>query len=89
MAMPTSTVTVKGQTTIPKQVREYLGIKPNDKLVYTPDRGKVILTPLKGTIRDLKGAFKLPAWEKRPLNFRKLRRVFERSVAENVMRKLQ
>ena len=87
--MPISTLTVKGQTTIPKQVRDYLGIKPNDKLVYTPERGKVILTPLKGTLRDLKGAFKLPAWEKKPLDFKKLRRAFEQSVAENVAREMR
>ena len=87
--MPISTLTVKGQTTIPKQVRDYLGIKPNDKLVYTPERGKVILTPLKGTLRDLKGAFKLPAWEKKPLDFKKLRRAFEQGAAERAIRGLR
>ena len=87
--MPTSTVTVKGQTTIPKQVRDYLGLKAHDRLVYTPDRGRVVITMLKGTIRDLKGVFKLPAWEKRPVDFKKLRRAFERSVANKVRKEMR
>ena len=83
--MPISTVTAKGQTTIPKPVRDYLGIQPHDKLVYTPENGKVVVTPLKGTIRGLKGAFRLPAWEKKPLDFKKLRRQFERGMAEHAV----
>jgi AbrB family looped-hinge helix DNA binding protein len=30
-----STVTVKGQVTIPKAMREYLGLEPGDKVVFT------------------------------------------------------
>ena len=85
--MPISTVTVKCQTTIPKQVRDYLGIHPKDQLVYTPGHGKVVITSLKGTIRDLKGAFKLPAWERKPLDFKKLRRAFGQSVAQQPRRR--
>ncbi|MBH0182710.1 MAG: AbrB/MazE/SpoVT family DNA-binding domain-containing protein, partial [Nitrospira sp.] len=29
--MPTSTVTSKGQTTIPKEIREHLHLKPGDR----------------------------------------------------------
>lgn len=79
--MPTSVVTVKGQTTIPKQMRAYLGVKAHDKLVYTPENGKVVITPLKGTIRGLKGAFRVPAWERQPMDFKKLRRAFEQARA--------
>jgi AbrB family looped-hinge helix DNA binding protein len=32
--MPHSTVTSKGQTTIPGEIRQALGIKPGDKLQY-------------------------------------------------------
>lgn len=32
--MPESTVTVKGQTTLPKEVRAALGLGPGDKLRY-------------------------------------------------------
>lgn len=30
-----STITVKGQVTIPKAMREYLGLEPGDKVVFT------------------------------------------------------
>ena len=33
--MPTATVTSKGQVTIPKEVREAVGINPGDKLNFT------------------------------------------------------
>ncbi len=87
--MPLSVITSKGQTTIPKQVREYLGVKPHDKLLYTPENGTVVITPIKSDIHGLKGAFKLPPWEKKPLDFKKLRRKFERGMAARVLRSLR
>jgi antitoxin PrlF len=30
-----STVTAKGQVTIPKAMREYLGLEPGDKVIFT------------------------------------------------------
>jgi antitoxin PrlF len=32
--MPTATLTSKGQTTIPREVREFLKLKPGDKLEF-------------------------------------------------------
>ena len=42
-----STVTTKYQTTIPKTVRESLGIAVNDALEWTLERGKVIVYPVR------------------------------------------
>ena len=36
--MPTAKVTSKGQVTIPKKVREGLGIRPGDELDFVEDR---------------------------------------------------
>ena len=36
-------LTSKAQTTLPKQVREALGVKPGDMLVYRIAKGKVTL----------------------------------------------
>lgn len=36
-------LTAKSQTTIPKEVREALGAKPGDTLVYRINKGKVTL----------------------------------------------
>lgn len=44
--MPKSTVTSKGQITIPKEVRERLGLKVGDKLVFRFDRkGRLVVEP--------------------------------------------
>lgn len=54
--MPTATLSEKGQTTIPKQVRDYLKIHPGDRIDFElAGQGKVILKPANIDIRDLKG----------------------------------
>jgi AbrB family looped-hinge helix DNA binding protein len=40
-----STVTVKYQTTIPRAIREQMGIAVNDALEWIVDKGKVIVQP--------------------------------------------
>ena len=52
-----TTVTTKGQVTIPKKIREGLGIRPKDKLDFSQEEGKIIVTPVK-TLRDYRGAVK-------------------------------
>lgn len=39
----TSTVTEKGQTTVPKSIRQRLGLNPGDKIVYRVDETGVSL----------------------------------------------
>lgn len=36
-----TTVTQKGQVTIPKKIRDKVGIKPRDKVMVTVEKGKV------------------------------------------------
>lgn len=50
-----SAITVKGQATIPKEIREHLGLKPGDRLKFFlhPD-GTVVLLP-KLPARRLRG----------------------------------
>ena len=42
--MPTSTLTSKGQTTVPKEVREALDLDVGDKLTWAISGGKVAVT---------------------------------------------
>ena len=42
--MPTSTMTTKGQTTVPKEVREALDLAPGDKLTWEVNGGRVAVT---------------------------------------------
>jgi antitoxin PrlF len=55
--MQESTVTAKGQTTLPKDVRAALSIKPGDKLRYLVHDGEVRILRAR-SILDLKGVLK-------------------------------
>lgn len=50
-----STVTSKGQVTIPKEIRDLLHIRSNDKVDFVLEGERVVLVPVK-TLRDLRGA---------------------------------
>jgi len=52
----TSRVTAKGQATIPKEIRERLGIQPGDRVAFILRGDEVILRPIKGTLLDLRGS---------------------------------
>lgn len=60
--MSTATLTSKGQTTIPKDIRDALGLQASDELNFTllPDR-TVIMRAKTRSIEDLAGAWKLSA----------------------------
>ena len=60
--MATSTLTSKGQTTIPKAVRRHLGLKPGDKIRFlVEDDGRVMLLPATLHLRDLRGSLPKPS----------------------------
>ena len=59
--MPTATLTSKGQTVIPKAIREHLGLQPGDALDFVvQDNGEVLLRPATEDIRRLKGLLHRP-----------------------------
>lgn len=57
--MPTSTVTSKGQITIPRDVREQLRLKAGDRVDFdVSSDGSVRMTAVEADIRQLKGLLK-------------------------------
>jgi AbrB family looped-hinge helix DNA binding protein len=54
--MAGSTLTQKGQVTIPKEIRDSLGIKEGDRVFFVQRGDEVVLKVLQGTILDLKGS---------------------------------
>lgn len=59
--MATATMTSKGQTTIPKEIREKLGLHPGDKIDFVMgEDGIVSLRPITIDVRDLCGFLKKP-----------------------------
>jgi antitoxin PrlF len=54
--MARATITSKGQTTIPKSIRQHLRLKTGDRVEFVIEaNGRVALLPLKVDIADLKG----------------------------------
>ena len=59
--MPTATLTTKGQVTIPKEVREHLGVDTGDRLSFVVQRdGTVIVKPITRHVRELSGLLHRP-----------------------------
>jgi AbrB family looped-hinge helix DNA binding protein len=65
-----STVTSKGQTTIPGEIRRAMGIKPGDKLQYAVEGDRATIRVDPGT-RSLKGA--LASKKGRGMSFARIR----------------
>ncbi|MBI2941108.1 MAG: AbrB/MazE/SpoVT family DNA-binding domain-containing protein [Chloroflexi bacterium] len=51
-----TTVTQRGQVTLPAEVRRLLGIKPRDKVAFTIEEGRVGLRPAAFTLRTAFGS---------------------------------
>lgn len=84
--MPMSILTSKGQTTIPKSIRESLHLKPRDRLIYVVDGDQVIVRPLHGNLRGLKGIFREAV--RGPIDFKKLRADTKRTVGQTFREKM-
>ncbi len=54
--MPVSRLTSKGQTTIPKEIRDKLDLKPGDRIEFIVDEdNRVTLRPISTSIASLAG----------------------------------
>lgn len=50
-----TTLTSKGQVTIPKEIRDELGLKPFDKIEFISDNGQARLRKAYPSVEDLMG----------------------------------
>lgn len=51
-----STITSKGQVTVPVEIRRALGLKPQDKIIFRVVQGKVEVEPLPMTLEEAYGS---------------------------------
>lgn len=57
--MPISTLTSKGQITLPKEVREHLHLMEGDRVEFVIEaEGTVEVRPVSGSVRDLFGCLR-------------------------------
>jgi len=81
--MPKSTLTSKGQITIPKEVRDELGLKPGDRVDFIKDRaGRFSLKPITSDFRALKGMIKSPF--NRPVTLKEMDDAIARGAVGNM-----
>jgi antitoxin PrlF len=74
--MSTSTLTSKGQTTIPKDVRKRLNLQPGDRLEFVIDEdGRVLILPASIDASELAGMLKAPA---RPVSVEAMNRAIRK-----------
>jgi AbrB family looped-hinge helix DNA binding protein len=82
----TTTVTERGQVTVPAEVRRLLGIKPRSKLTFRIEGDEVHLLPAAFTLASTFGSVK-PI--NRPEDFEKMIREAKEEHAVRTMRKLK
>lgn len=70
----TAKITSKGQITVPKEVREALGVTAGDRLRFTVGDGQAVVTPIrKRKLTDFVGIFAVPDDHPAAVKMRELR----------------
>ncbi len=77
-----TSITQKGQVTIPAEIRAKLQLKPRDKVQFEIDGDTVKLRKAPSRIQRHFGSVVLPT---KPLEWREEREAFEEAVAEEVI----
>ena len=85
MEAPETTMTQKGQVTIPVAVRRMLGLKPGDRVRFLTQDGRTVVERAESTLRAGFGAVTPVS---RPEDFRARREEFENGIAEDARRGL-
>jgi antitoxin PrlF len=76
-----SAITSKGQVTIPKEVRDRMGLKPGDRIEFVEDgSGRFVLEAINTDFRSLRGILK--SKRARPLTIREMDEAIARGASE-------
>ena len=81
-----SVLTKKSQITLPKQIREFLGVKPGEQITFVIEDNTVKILPVKSKLEENFGKIK-PI--KRPEDFKQVREFVEKEIAEESMKEIQ
>ena len=79
--MSAATLTSKGQITLPKPVREMLGLSSGDRIDFVLNAdGRYSVVPIKSSIKALKGCVAKPA---KPVSIAAMNEAIKRRAAES------
>ena len=81
-----STVTTKGQVTIPVEIRRLLQVQPRDRIAFVVEDDKVRLVRSQSVVARTAGALKS---EKPPLTAEELREVAETAIAQEATSRME
>ena len=79
-----SRITQKGQVTIPKEIRDLFGIKPNDIGEFTVKEGSIMFLVKKSTILD---AHRIKT--DKIIDFAKQRELMEKDIAATIVKEMK
>lgn len=77
----TSTVTRKGQVTIPKRIREDMDLHLGDRVLFLVRDDEIVLKPVRGSILDLQGSVEP---RNKPEDFDRVRATVKRERAKKI-----
>jgi len=80
--MPTSTLTSRGQTTIPKPIREALQLRPGDQVEFILQDEQVVLRRAGADLTALDGM--IDRSEREPVSVEKMDEAIERAATRNI-----
>lgn len=83
-----STVTSKGQITIPKHLRDRLGIVPGEQMIFSLEDNEIRIARSVSVVERTAGALKPPPGVKAPETAEEMRRMAEEVIAEDVLRRM-
>ena len=76
-----STMTSKGQTTVPKEVRKQLNLRPGDKVFWYLEDGRIVLRTKNRSINELAGMLHRPG--QRPVTLEEMDDAIAEGAAES------
>lgn len=77
MSMFASTITSKGQVTLPAKLRKEMGVKPTDRIIFSKKNGNFVIERL-ASIDSLFGSLANP--KVRPLTDIQMKRMIEKGM---------
>lgn len=84
-AVPMATLTSKGQTTIPKEVRDHLGLKPGDRIAFYLDKDRrVVLRAKNRDVMELAGMLHRPGMK--PVSVEEMNEAIGKAIVGRYLR---
>jgi AbrB family looped-hinge helix DNA binding protein len=77
-----TSITSKGQVTIPSDIRRALGLKTGDRVTFVTDGDRAILLPVRGDFLSLKGVLKPYFKGRKPMSAVEMRETAKKYVVE-------